>query len=312
VALTTGRDGGEHHIMAWALGEDGELFAGPTPLMRSARGPLWVQLFERGSGVLALWASRRDDGFANIDAVELGAKAVPLVTPSTVADSVLAWQGGAIEDAVFLAVVRAAGARAATGQVELRVIGDGVAIESTTPLSATPTAQTDLDMIRSGDSFVLAWSDVRDHEPRVWTTRVDSSAKVLVPEAPASKAITPQSVLRLLGSGAAKSPVFLAWEDVDDGLTGPRRVSIAALDERAKVGPDRGLLWFDGVAGGSPELAASSEGVVALTAFAPCPEEKDDCPGGADVTLVAFDALCRGFGVGGDATGRARLCHQAR
>ncbi len=70
-------------------------------------------------------------------------------------------------------------------------------------------------MAALGERVVLAWSDHRGGENRVFSAAVDGAGKIVAPAAPATPPLGEQAVLRVVAPAEGSQRAYLAWESLD-------------------------------------------------------------------------------------------------
>ncbi len=262
------------------VGAGGELVAAPRPLAEVRGQTLWVEVVPIGARRLVLWAVPKDD-LAEIRAVLVGAPGERDGEPTLLVTGARAWQ------AVPFAGGVAVGSVGSDGGVRL-TFTEGRADSKTQPtvLSVAGRAELDFDLAPVGDALVVAWSDTRDGESRVYRAVVGPDRAVRAAEGPLTPPLGEQALVRVASlPGAARA--WVVWERLGDKRGETRVFELAGIDASGRVSPERGLLEFDADEG-VPEIAATKDGVAALTLASACPQG-DPCED-ADVmpTFVRF------------------------
>jgi hypothetical protein len=262
------------------VGPRGELVAGPRPLAEVRGQTLWVEVVPLGERRLVLWAVGKDE-LAEIRAVVVGARGEPEGEPVVVVSGARAWQ------AVPFAGGVAVGSVGSEGGVRL-TFTDGRADPKSTPvvLSSSGRAELDFDLGPVGDALVVAWSDTREGESRVYRAVVGADRAVRAAEAPITPPLGDQALVRVASQpGALRG--WLVWESLAEKRGETRVFELAGIDATGRVSPERAWLEFDSEEG-VPEIAALKDGVAALTLASACP--RGDACEDADVmpTFVRF------------------------
>ena len=78
------------------------------------------------------------------------------------------------------------------GPIELNLL-NGSDVSAPVVVNSEISADLDLDLASLGDRVVIAWSDHRRGETRVYTAAVDESGKLIAPPAPAREPPCPQT-----------------------------------------------------------------------------------------------------------------------
>jgi len=261
---------------------NGELVKPPRALVELATRALWVEVVSLGERRLVAWAVQQGDD-AELKGVVLGANGEPEGDPrALITAGVRAWQLVPFAGGAALGVVRPDGA------VELTLLSPrGEARSKPVVVSAPGRTELDLDLAVAGESLILAWSDRRDGESRVYRAVVGADAAIKVAAGPITTPLGEQALVRLVARpGGARA--FAAWETPAEREAGVRAFEVVALDATGRPSADRGRVLLDSEEGVVPEFAATGDGVAALTLGAVC-ERKATCPD-ADVlpTFVRF------------------------
>ena len=261
-------------ISALWLGADAKALGKHTAVAESQGSVLWLEAFPTERGALVLWAAQNGKAADVYSAeVEMHAAARP---PRLAASGVSAWQAVRTGRGIALATV-VAPAQAAAGPVQLVLLEPtGSARGAPISVSAEKSASFDLDMIAVDDRLVLAWSDSRGVEPRVYLAAVDTSGKVLDAPKPALPPFGEQALVRLVPPYAARTPGYLVWEGMVQGGSAHRSLQIATIGSDGRVGPERAELSMASQDGSVPELEATARGLSALT-LAPLCERGNPC-----------------------------------
>jgi hypothetical protein len=268
------------------LGDNGELVAGPRALAELHGAALWVEVVPLGERRLVLWAQPRDE-LADIVAVALGPRGDPEGDPAILASNVKAWQAVAF------------GGRAALGTVS----GDGHVVLTFTNgrvdakdkpivLSMVGHAQEDFDVARVDNALLVAWSDARDGESRVYRSVVAADGSVSVPDGPLTPPLGEQALVRVV-SRSGDPRAWVAWESPAAREGDIRAFDVAGVDAKGHVTAERGRVELESDDAAVPEFAAVGDGVAALTLAVACP--RDGSCDDADVlpTFVRFDSSLR-------------------
>ncbi|HET7538368.1 MAG TPA: hypothetical protein VFK05_00805 [Polyangiaceae bacterium] len=268
------------------------LLAGPVSLGRSGKAVLWVEAIPSARGATVLWASS-GSGRAEIWSVDVSPKAEPLAPARLVARDAGAWQAVSFGKGVALAVTRV-GKGNAHGPIELSLL-NGSDTSAPVVINSELSAELDLDMASLGERLVLAWSDHRRGETRVYTAAVDSNGKVVAPAAPATPPLGEQAVLRVVAPVEGSTRGYLAWEALDAQAATYRSFQVAEFLDNGRVKSPRGLFEYWKMDGSMPEIAATPNGVAVLT-LAPVCEHDAPCTKTSPIApeFVEFDA---GFAV---------------
>lgn len=274
------------------LSNAGTLRAGPVALGRSAKAVLWVDVLQSPRGTTVLWAGS-GAGRADIWGAEVSAKAELVGSPRLLSRDVGAWQAVSFGKGVALAVTHV-GKGNTHGPIELLLLS-GADAPATVSINGELSADLDLDMASLGDRVVLAWSDHRNGETRVYTAAVDSDGKLVAPAAPATPPLGEQALLRVVTPVEGSNRAYLAWEAVEAQTATYRSFQVGELQKNGHVTSPRGLFEYWKMDGSMPEITATPRGVAVLT-LAPICEREGECNKASTIApeFIEFDA---GFNV---------------
>ncbi|MEP7050659.1 MAG: hypothetical protein ABJB12_09915 [Pseudomonadota bacterium] len=271
------------------LSEHGELLAGPTSLGRTAKSVLWVEAIPNEQGATVLWAAN-GGGKAEIWSADIDRKAVLIGAPRLLAHDAGAWQAVAFGKGIALAVTHVGKGNGAHGPIELTLLNGS---EPARPLvvNSEISADLDLDMAALGEHVVLAWSDHRGGENRVFSAAFDSTGKSVAGAAPATSPLGEQAVLRVIPPAPGSTRGYLAWEALDEQAALYRSFQVAEFQSNGRVSSSRGSFEYWKMDGSMPEITATPRGVAVLT-LAPICARTAACGQGALIgpEFVEFDA----------------------
>lgn len=288
VVVSTRRGFGSQQVEAMVLGVRGELSGGPTALAEPAGDVLWVDAVPTSRGTLAMWAVQHGDR-ADVHAVELGPAGEMAGAVHTVLENARAWQAVPVNGGAALAAVMADKGHTATGPVEVVFLDPAGKPGKPLVVSKSPTAGLDLDMTRVDGSLLLAWSDERDLEPRIYLASIGASGKLVHLPAPGTRRVGEQALVRLVRPFQGHGPAYIAWENLNERPHHGRAIKLAPVGADAKLGKNRGVLLMAAEDGSVPEMRATHAGVAALT-LAPACHKGDDCQGVDNLpTFVEFN-----------------------
>ncbi|HVW25715.1 MAG TPA: hypothetical protein VHC69_10110 [Polyangiaceae bacterium] len=289
ILLTSSREFSGERVDLISLGTRGERIFGPTALAQSAPAIVWLDAVQTPSGAIAMWAVRRDDR-ADIIGVEIGTSGEPKDSPSTLVTDLRAWQVTSAGEDIAIAALTAGKERNEPGPLKLVFLdAQGKLERRSVVLSDGVTAEPDLDLAKLGDHLVAIWSDRHDGEPRLYGAVADVNGALLKPAAPIARPYGPQSVVRIVRPQTEKGQAYLAWENAIEQQENRRAVRVATLSANGVVGEQRAIVTMES-GNGLPELAASSDGLAALTLAKAC-RRGESCDGARVVpTFVQFDA----------------------
>lgn len=270
------------------VSDDGALVAGPTSLGRSSKSILWLEVIPNANGAAVLWAAS-GAGRAEIWTALVTPKAELVAPARVVARDAGAWQAVAFGKGLALAVTHV-GKGNTHGPIELSLI-NGADASAPITINAEISADLDLDMAALGERVVLAWSDHRGGENRVFSAAVDSNGKVIAPAAPATPPLGEQAVLRVIPPVEGGSRGYLAWEALDAQVASYRSFQVAEFQPNGRVTSPRGTFEYWKMDGSMPEIAATPRGVALLT-LAPVCARDAQCTKASPIApeFVEFDA----------------------
>jgi hypothetical protein len=271
------------------VSDSGAPIAGPTSLGRTPNSVLWVEAIPRAQGATVLWAAS-GDGRAEIWTADINDKAEVASSPRLLARDAGAWQAVAFGKGVALAVTHVGKGGAAHGPIEVSLL-NGADDVPPIVVNAEISADLDLDMTALGDQLVLAWSDHRGGENRVFSAVLDQSGKIVAEAAPATPPLGEQAVLRVIAPAPGGQRAYLAWEALDAQVVSNRSFEVAEFQPNGRVSSPRGLFEYWKMDGSMPEIAATTNGVAVLT-LAPICSRSETCTKAAPIApeFVAFDS----------------------
>jgi hypothetical protein len=287
--VSTRRTGLGEWIEVMLVRPNGELAVAPRALAELRTQALWVDATVFADRTFVTWATKSDD-LADIYAMTLNARGEPKGDPVVLARGVRAWQSAAFAGGTALGVVRPKSERGPNPSVEVLLLdADGRQRVAPAVLSAEGRPELDFDLCALGELLVVAWSDSRDGESRVYRALVGNDGRVAVPAAPLTTPLGEQALVRML-SRRGSPRAWAVWESPGERDGTVRAFDVASLGVDGRVSSDRGRLLLEADDGTVPELAAVGDGVTALT-LAPACEREADCAE-ADVlpTFVRFGA----------------------
>lgn len=272
-------------LEATVLDAQGKKVSGPETMAEEPGDLLWVDWVSTAKDPIALWALRKES--VKSDRADVFARGLASGSAVRVVEQVRAWQTASFGEGAALAVVRATTTE--LGPVDLFQLGADGKVQKTLHITSSATAEPDVDMVRLGGGLVLAWTDRAGLETRVVSAAVDAAGKLTAAPKALAAPRGDQALVRLVPPQATDArSAFAVWEDAIDQLPDTRRLRVASLHADARAGTARALLDFASVEGGVPELAASAEGLSALTLAKPC-ERDAPCSAPAVATLVELD-----------------------
>ena len=270
------------------LADNGALRSGPTSLGRSSKSVLWVEAIPNARGGTVLWAAN-GAGRAEIWSVEVNAKGESLGAARLLARDVGAWQAASFGKSIALAVTHV-GKGNTHGPIELSLL-NGPDVPTPIVINSEISADLDLDLAALGERVVLAWSDHRRGETRVFSAAVDSNGKIIASAAPATPPLGEQAVLRVIPPTEGGTRGYLAWEELDAQVATYRSFQVAEFLPNGRVSSPRGLFEYWKMDGSMPEIAATERGVAVLT-LAPVCQHDAPCTKASPIApeFIEFDA----------------------
>jgi hypothetical protein len=275
------------------LSATGARVAGPTSVGRTANSLLWVEAIPSANGASILWAAS-GAGRAEIWSAEINQRAELAGSPQLLARDAGAWQAVAFGKGLALAVTHVGKGNGAHGPIDLTLLS-GTEATPAVVVNGEISADLDLDMAALGEQLVLAWSDHRGGENRVFSAAVDSNGKVVESAAPATPPLGEQAVLRVIPPAPGSQRGYLAWEALDAQVAAYRSFQVAEFQANGRVSSPRGLFEYWKMDGSMPEITATQQGVAVLT-LAPICARAEACTTASHVApeFLEFD---RDFGV---------------
>jgi hypothetical protein len=271
------------------LSAAGALLSGPTSLGHTASSLLWVDAVANATGASVLWAAN-GGGKAEIWAANINQKAELAGSPRLLARDAGAWQAAAFGKGVALAVTHVGKGNGAHGPIELTLLG-GSDAPAPVVVNSEISADLDLDMAAIGEQLVLAWSDHRGGENRVFSATINGAGKLAASAAPATPPLGEQAVLRVVPPASSSQRGYLAWEALDAQVATYRSFQVAEIQENGRISGPRGVFEYWKMDGSMPEIAATPRGVAVLT-LAPVCERAGTCTKSAAIApeFLEFDA----------------------
>jgi hypothetical protein len=284
-------------LWTMAVGDDGAARTKPLELTRTNEHLAWIDLVPTPHGALALWAEEPRSGGANLVTASLDSSGKLRGVPTRIARNVLGWHAFELPDGVGVSTVDASEptapseTRNASGSVRAGVLTfhrlDGDGHPKAPPITITPRAVVsgDVDVTRSGERIVFAWTDRTGSEPVV---SIAASTDTGIVEPP-RKLIEARGGASLLGLSGGPAGLGVLFEAPIRRKNEPRRVHLARVSPSLTL--TRRPLSLDVLGRGRPELIATASGFSVLATTANCDEGSADCPNaGAVATLYRADA----------------------
>lgn len=290
VVLSTRVQNGFQQVEDFMINVLGQLRGRPTVLNVPSGEVLWVDAVATPHGTLALWAVRRETS-ADVYAAALGLDGEKLGDVHKVLSHARAWQAAPTENGAAVAAVVSSSGAHGTGSVKLVRIDESARAQPPISVSSSPTADLDLDMVADKGRLVLAWSDARAIEPRLYTASVDDQDNVTHGPAPATRAVGEQSLVTLVPPRDPAGTAYAAWENLAERPRGGGSViEVARVGSDGVLGRARGAFSMAAGAGNTPEMKAAAQGLAALT-LAPTCRASRTCDSAPELpTFVQFDS----------------------
>ncbi len=263
------------------VGENGQLLAGPRPLAEIRGSALWVEVVPMGERRLILWAQPKDQ-LADIDGVVLNARGEPESDPALFASGMKAWQAVAFGGGAALGTV------SGDGRVAVTFV-DGRDGAKSRPLvvSSAGHAQEDFDLALIDKALLVAWSDGRDGDNRVYRSVIGADHAITAPEAPLTPPLGEQALVRAVSRPGA-TRAWVAWESPAARDGEARAFDVTSVDASGRVTPERGRVELESDDAAVPEFAALADGVGALTLASECPRQGECDDSDVMPTFVRF------------------------
>ncbi|HEY3497762.1 MAG TPA: hypothetical protein VGK73_23855 [Polyangiaceae bacterium] len=250
------------------INSDAELVMAPRQLAELTTRALWVEVLSLGSKRLVLWALPKDAA-AEIHGITLGANGQPIGAATVLASGVRAWQAVPFAGGGALGTVRG------EGVVNVLFIDKNAQVSpKPTAVSDKGRATLDFDLAPVQDGLVVAWSDQRDGESRVYRALIGADGNVRAPAAPLTAPLGEQALVRLV-SRAGTGKAWALWESPAEREGDRRAFDVASIDRDGRTGDARGRIFLESEDAAVPEFAALSEGVAALTLASACQRDSD-------------------------------------
>jgi hypothetical protein len=253
------------------------------PLTGSA---LWVEAVPTAAGALVFYALRgADKRRAEIWATALDAKC-HAAQKGLVARDALAWQAVKLGGGAVVALVQAA--EGPLGTVVVVQVDAAAKVLGSTAVSAPASAELDLDAVSLGDRALLAWTDRRALDPRVFSALVDAGGKLVAPPDRFTAPDGEQALIRLVPPMSG-GPAYAAWERISLRPTSGRHIALAALGPEGRPSGATVELDYASEDGGVPEFAAAPKGLSVLTLAPACVNGKACDPDDLGPFFVRLD-----------------------
>ncbi|MBM4375834.1 MAG: hypothetical protein FJ095_12175 [Deltaproteobacteria bacterium] len=250
--------GGESRILALELDADGTARGAASVVGRVSSTVSWVDLHDAGATTFVLWDATR--GAAH--EVAVAALRGTVATAPVALDGGRGWHAVGARDALWFASTRG-GDNADAGQVNVTLVSaSGAALtKAVHPVSGTATALDDVQVASVGAGAVVAWSDRRDDDLRVYLSTVSRDGKASPPRA--LDRVVPRALVGLAASEDGARAV-IATERVGSAGGERRVLQLETLREDGTNEGAYGELLFFG-AGAVPALVGDGSGFATLT-----------------------------------------------
>jgi hypothetical protein len=251
-----------HAVKVLSLDAKGQVRGAATLITQSTDEISYLDLLPNSKGALVLWEVIRGERSDVVVAATDGNRAV--TAPRAIAEGVIGWEAIATDRGAALATVVAGtednGKK--LGRVIFTEVDDKGQAQAPHVVSAEPSAQIDVRIIRNGGRYLLAWTDERAIDANVYLAAVEPGGKVVVPPRRAMAPVGEQALVGIVAPSRG-GRALLAWEDLLKGPSDERLIHVAAVDRDAALGTDRASLVF--ASDGPPDLAADGDGFAAVT-----------------------------------------------
>ncbi|HMA95455.1 MAG TPA: hypothetical protein VKP30_22355, partial [Polyangiaceae bacterium] len=248
-------------LHAMLLDSSGVPRSKPLDLTATGSTLLWVHASDTSQGPIVFYALARGET-ADIRAVGLTQDGKIRFVDREVTSGLRAWQVTSAPDGAALAVVRAS-VPGHAGNVSM-VLLDPMANIASGPieLDQSPSAELDLDLTRVGHNYIVAWSDRRHIDARVFIAAVDPAGGLVSAARPAVAPIGEQTLVKLVPPVKGGRAV-LVWENAS--LPSQRRMlSLAEVDAKGHVDSRVMHLACSSRSSTLPEIVTTANGVSAL------------------------------------------------
>lgn len=268
-------------VEALVLGSQGELLAGPKPIVHGPTEILWIESFALETGNVVLWASSAGGG-ADLRLGALSNGGTLVGSPVTVFENARAWQAVGIEDGVAVVAVLA-GKGATSRKLMVRFHDrEGRRLVETT-VSDGGHLLSDVDAALVGDQLVVGWVERSGLDDRLRLAALDPERQLSAEPMQAPPALGNQRLVRLLAAGEPGGNAFLVWEDTGQAPRGERRLRVASFAAGGKLAGADIEVAASGAATLEAEFATRGQGLAVLTRAPACSRTAASC---MDLTAV--------------------------
>ncbi len=278
IALWTGDAADGSALTAAVIRQDGSLVGTVAQVARGPQTILWADAVPADGSFLIVWAAQ-DGSRATIMARKLDASAAPVGSATVIDDAALAWQVEPIPSGAAVAVTRAVPGVPALGKVALHLLDvNGTQPLPAVPLSDSPTAQLDVDLARVQDSLIVAWTDRRQLDDRVWIAVTDLRGAVREVAHPALPARGDQALVDIVSpTDPAVHRALLVVDALPHARADAYGVSVFMVDPLGKTDGRAATLTMSPEFAGETYLAGAPGGFFVLARGSDCPQ--NDSPG---------------------------------
>lgn len=247
------REAGRTRIVTQAIDASGAPRGAHANLTEIAEEVWALDVLPRPSGALVAWETwSQQMQHGDVLAVPLDAKGTATGPAAPLASGVLAWFKAPSADAIAV-VLPAPGKEESdpgtvvTGKVAVVPLDASGKAKPLVEISASPTAQPDVQVAEIGGRIVLAWTDMRDLDAAVWTATVDKNGSITSPAKRATPPTGEQALIAIAGGSTVSGAVprgLLAWEDVLRTPTDERLIHLATLGSDGALSKERATVKF--------------------------------------------------------------------
>ncbi len=287
--IASSTSGSSTRLSSLALGARGERTGSEITLAQTTGEIVWLDALQAGSDSVVLWATL-GSGAADIRALGLPAAGSSAGQAVMVLSAAKAWQAVEFGDGLALAAV----AGEEPSNLSVAFLDEEGRALGRTEVARGKRFGAEIDAARVGDALVLGWTEEDGLGPRLQLAALGADTRVLVPPAPALRALGEQRLVEIVPALDRRSDALLVWEDLGQAPRGERRIRIAPLSPRANVeGPEAELSLLN--IRERPEFARKGQGLAALLLGPMCLRSSSSCD--ADEGVPTFVELGAGLDV---------------
>ncbi len=270
LAWTALTDRGEA-LWSVVVGDDGAPRSKPVELARTSDDVVWVDIVATGAGAVVLWAEETRGADANVIAASLDAAGNVRGVPARLALGVSGWHALALPGGLGLSTVSTARDAKGGTLAFQKLDAEGHASAPPVVVVSSPLVSGDVEVARSSERVVFAWTDRTTTEPSVSVAALTSSGTVEGPH----KTVEARGGAALLGLASGASGTALMWEAPVTRAGDVRHVHLARIGASLSV-EGRGSR-LETVGRASPEVVATSGGFALLATLRDCDAESPKC-----------------------------------